>query len=389
VFGFVSVRTQKLRAESRRLERIVSERTQEIRDRESEVRAQADELRRLDEIVKAINREEGLRNVLHALIEEGLKLVPQAEKGTFLIRDLKTDAFVFATQVGYDPDQLKGISLTEEDITHRYAQGTERVERGVYIVRPELNGEQKGRIGSLPLPRAMLAMSVALRGRLEGLLVFDNLHDENAFSHADLQRVSRLREHAINAVTKARTMLALQEKTLALQQQKEQMEQAYDNIELLSRIGRDIAAKLSIAGIIGTVYQNVNALMDAAVFGIGLHNEAEARPPKTARPCRRSATRSATTRGWRSCATAAGRRSSSGTWRASTSSTSASTSRRWRASPWHRSSTCRSCTRIAPSASSPPRASGSTRTPTTTSTSCATWRPTPRSRSRTRTPTGV
>ena len=48
------------------------------------------------------------------------------------------------------------------------------------------------------------------------------------------------------------------------------MEQAYDNVELLSRIGRDITAKLSIEQIIGTVYQNVNALMDAAVFGIGL-----------------------------------------------------------------------------------------------------------------------
>ena len=108
VLGVVGLRTQKLRAESRRLERIVTERTKEIRERESEVRAQADELRRLDEIVKAINREEGLRNVLHALLEEGLKLVPQAEKGTFLVRDLKTDQFVFATHVGYEAEQLKG-----------------------------------------------------------------------------------------------------------------------------------------------------------------------------------------------------------------------------------------------------------------------------------------
>lgn len=274
VLGLVRVRTQKLRAESRRLERVVAERTQEIREREVEVSAQADELRRLDEIVKAINREEGLRNVLHTLLEEGLKLVPQAEKGTFLIRDLKTDAFVFATQVGYDPEQLKGLSLTEEDITERYAHGTERVEHGVYIVRPSQNGERKGRLGSLPAPKSMLAMTVALRGRLEGLLVFDNLRDENAFNNSDLQRLSRLREHAIGAVTKARTMVSLQEKTLALQQQKEQVEQAYDNVELLSRIGRDITAKLSIEDIIGTVYQNVNTLMDAAVFGIGLYNEA-------------------------------------------------------------------------------------------------------------------
>ena len=83
-----------------------------------------------------------------------------------------------------------------------------------------------------------------------------------------------MREHAIGAVAKARTLVTVQEKTLALQQQKEQVEQAYDNVELLSRIGRDITARLSIEEIIGTVYQNVNALMDAAVFGIGLCNEA-------------------------------------------------------------------------------------------------------------------
>ena len=120
-------------------------------------------------------------------------------------------------------------------------------------------------------------MTVALQGRLEGLLVFDNMDDANAFNHSDLQRLTRLREHAMAAVTKARTLVTLQEKTTALQQQKEQIEQAKDNVELLSKIGRDITAKLSSGDIISTVYQNVNSLMDAAVFGIGLFNEAENR----------------------------------------------------------------------------------------------------------------
>jgi len=123
----------------------------------------------------------------------------------------------------------------------------------------------------------MVAMTVALGGRLEGLLIFDNLDDANAFNNSDLQRLTRLREHAIGAVAKARTLVTVQEKTTELQKQKEQVEQAYDNVELLSRIGRDITAKLSIEEIISTVYQNVNSLMDAAVFGIGLYNEAEAR----------------------------------------------------------------------------------------------------------------
>jgi signal transduction histidine kinase len=277
VGGFVGMRTKKLKADRNRLEQVVADRTREIRERESEVRTQADELRRLDEIVKTINREEGLRNVLHALLEEGLKLVPQAEKGTCLVRDLKSGDFHFAAQVGYDAAQLRGISLAERDITDRYAQGTERVEQGVYIVRPAVNGGGKGPLGALPVPKAMLAMTVALQGRLEALLVFDNMDDENAFNSSDLQRLARLREHAIGAVTKARSLVALQEKTAALEEQKEAIEQAYDNVELLSRIGRDITAKLSIADIIETVYENVNSLMDAAVFGIGLHDEAAGR----------------------------------------------------------------------------------------------------------------
>ncbi len=276
VFGLVTVRTRALRTESRRLEGVVADRTREIRDREAEVRTQAEELRTIDDIVKIINREEGLQNVLHALLEQGMKLVPQAQKAAFLVRDLATDSFVFASHTGYLPDQFKGVTLTEAEVTRRYAEGTERVEKGVYIVRPV---DQDGRapIAGVPTPKAMVAMTVAFQGRLEGLLVFDNLDDPNAFNHSDLQRLTRLREHAMAAVTKARTLVTLQEKSTALQQQKEQVEQAYDNVELLSRIGRDITAKLSSEEIISTVYQNVNTLMDAAVFGIGLYNEADGR----------------------------------------------------------------------------------------------------------------
>jgi signal transduction histidine kinase len=45
-----------------------------------------------------------------------------------------------------------------------------------------------------------------------------------------------------------------------------------NNVEKLSKIGRDITSSLSIENIIKTVYENVNTLMDASVFTIGLYN---------------------------------------------------------------------------------------------------------------------
>jgi signal transduction histidine kinase/ligand-binding sensor domain-containing protein len=49
------------------------------------------------------------------------------------------------------------------------------------------------------------------------------------------------------------------------------------NVEVLSEIGRDITANLSIEQIIDTVYKNVNSLMDAPIFGIGIYDEKNSR----------------------------------------------------------------------------------------------------------------
>jgi len=48
------------------------------------------------------------------------------------------------------------------------------------------------------------------------------------------------------------------------------------NVELLNRIGKDITATLALESIIATVYENVNALMEASVFGIGIYNKEKA-----------------------------------------------------------------------------------------------------------------
>jgi signal transduction histidine kinase/tetratricopeptide (TPR) repeat protein len=55
--------------------------------------------------------------------------------------------------------------------------------------------------------------------------------------------------------------------------QKDNLEQSYRNVELLGEVGRKITSSLSVETIIATVYDNVNALMDASVFGIGIYHE--------------------------------------------------------------------------------------------------------------------
>ena len=75
--------------------------------------------------------------------------------------------------------------------------------------------------------------------------------------------VVRLRTRQLHQRSKALEKI-VQERTVEIQAQK-------DHVEQLSLLGREITDNLSIKGIIDTAYQNVNTLMEASVFGIGLY----------------------------------------------------------------------------------------------------------------------
>jgi signal transduction histidine kinase/DNA-binding response OmpR family regulator/ligand-binding sensor domain-containing protein len=198
-------RMRQLQRRNRDLERLISARTEEIR-------AQAHEIETLDRIVEVINREVALENVLKSILEQGMRLFPQAEKGVFLKFDHETRRTEVVAVSGYDPELFRGMHLSFEEAINRYSTQAEQLEEGVYLVKGaefrDLAGAEK--TAHLPTPKAMLAMAVTLGGRMEGFLIFDNFRDQEAFGRSDLQRLSRVREHAISAIAKARILRELE-----------------------------------------------------------------------------------------------------------------------------------------------------------------------------------
>ncbi|MFP5248120.1 MAG: histidine kinase dimerization/phospho-acceptor domain-containing protein, partial [Thermoanaerobaculia bacterium] len=198
-------RTRQLKRKNRMLEDLVLARTEEIR-------AQARELETLDRIVEVINREVTLENVFKSILDQGMKLFPQAEKSVFLRFDHETQRTEVLAVAGYDPDPFRGMSLSFEEAWRRYSEHAEQLEEGVYLIKSmdfrQLAAAEK--TAHLPVPKAMLAMAVTLGGRMEGFLIFDNFTDENAFGRSDLQKLARVREHAVSAIAKARILRELQ-----------------------------------------------------------------------------------------------------------------------------------------------------------------------------------
>lgn len=84
------------------------------------------------------------------------------------------------------------------------------------------------------------------------------------------QRVRR-KNRMLEEIVAERTH-KIQEQTGQLRAQKEEVERAYENVKTLSDIGQQITAELNTEMLIRRVYENVNNLMEAEAFGIGVVN---------------------------------------------------------------------------------------------------------------------
>jgi signal transduction histidine kinase/DNA-binding response OmpR family regulator/ligand-binding sensor domain-containing protein len=184
------------------------------RELEAIVSARTHELETLDKMVEVINRELVLENVFRSLLDQGMKLFPQAAAAAFLQFDHERHRTEVVAELGYEQESFEGVRLTPEEATRRYSERAELLEEGVYLVKGdvfhELTGSEQTR--HFRVPKSMLAMEVSLGGRIEGFLIFDNFTDPDAFGRSDLRKLARVREHAISAISKAHILRELQAK---------------------------------------------------------------------------------------------------------------------------------------------------------------------------------
>ncbi len=191
---------------NRNLEQKVIERTEKLNARKQE-------LETLDDIVKTVNQEIQLKDVLDTLLVQGRFLFPQADKGTFLMREVDSDRFQFAAALGYDMAKLSRVSFSVDELHRRYGRAEHEIEEGVYLVREAEDGSEPSRaLKKISNPKCMLSMAITVKDRLEGVLVWDNLSDSGAFDQTDVRKLARYRRHAQSAVAKAMVLQELWDK---------------------------------------------------------------------------------------------------------------------------------------------------------------------------------
>jgi len=64
----------------------------------------------------------------------------------------------------------------------------------------------------------------------------------------------------------------VEQRTLQINEQNKKLELAYTNIQALSKIGKEVTSHITINEIINVAYSNINELIEAPVFGVGIVN---------------------------------------------------------------------------------------------------------------------
>lgn len=191
-------RLRRVEAQKRHLEEQVTRRTQELS-------ARKEELERLNIIVKSINAESSLPDLLQAILNE-TRLIHPAQKASAIIRESGSGTFRFTAAVGWSMDDLEPIRLTAEQAEDRYSRSGREVAPDVFIVRPEFDLAPDPRFAHIPRSCAMLIMRVRLEQRVEGYLIFDNLRVSDAFDALNRHLLIHLKEHVTSAIKKARML---------------------------------------------------------------------------------------------------------------------------------------------------------------------------------------
>lgn len=226
------------------------------------------ELETIDRIVQVVNSEFDFEKLVHTLLEQGMRLLPQADKSVAFLLNQETGQYDLIEYVGYDFGG-QSYSFSREEIRMRYIESTQQLENGVYILhhRPDLVGEEK--MGDVPRARSMLIMAISLhpgQKNDDGFLVFDNMTDENAFGENDAHKLTRFRQHAISALAKASTLHTLQAKNAEILRTQEQLVVQ----EKLASLGR------LTAGIAHEIQNPLNFINNFAEVSIELMEEMQA-----------------------------------------------------------------------------------------------------------------
>ncbi|MBK6520981.1 MAG: GAF domain-containing protein [Sphingobacteriaceae bacterium] len=252
------------------LEEKVKERTLEVTKQKEEVERTYENTRLLSEIGKEISGTLSIEAIITKVYDHINKLMDASALGIGIYREAENDLF--------HPCIIeKGKKLPP----FSYPLDVERIatrcfkENKEFVINDWLNehGKYVKSKGYAPVegenPQSVIYIPISLKDKTIGVLSVQSF-ETNAYKDYQLNILRNLAIYIASAIETANLYKSMEDR---VEKRTEEIRIAYDNTRLLGEMAEDISSSLSVETIISKVYQNVNKIMKADCFGIGIYNE--------------------------------------------------------------------------------------------------------------------
>lgn len=118
------------------------------------------------------------------------------------------------------------------------------------------------------MPSSLIYLPLTIQSKKIGAITVQSFQ-KNAYTQYHLDLMRSIASYVAIALDNAILYQGLEQK---VKERTQEIQQAYHNVELLNEIGKKITSKIYVEDIVQTVYNNVNEIMDADTFLIGLHD---------------------------------------------------------------------------------------------------------------------
>lgn len=200
VFGLITLfyyrRIRYIERQKTILENQIAERTLELSIRKNEVE-------KINEIVKTINKETDFKKVIVVILEEISKLNSVDLAAAFIL-DKESKSYRLEAGIGFDTNEFKNISLHNNTIEEYCLTGADQVQPDLWI-----HSKPNNRL--LPVSffskiTSIITILIRVDSEIQGCFVFALVHSDQEFSPTDIQLLGHLREHLTTAFIKAKIL---------------------------------------------------------------------------------------------------------------------------------------------------------------------------------------
>jgi signal transduction histidine kinase len=212
MYGIVRWRFRAMESEKRRLENLIEERTRQIQlqkelvdQKNTALNERTEQLEKINKIVITINTEIQSAELLDTILEQ-TKIIRGVDRCAALVWERDSGLFTFNACYGCSLSDLKPIRLTLDEIEERYLKNSEAIDQDIYVAKRVSGRYFEDKFIHLGIPKSMLIMLIRINTKIKGLLVFDNIHNENAFDGRDILLLKNLREHIRSAYIRTQMM---------------------------------------------------------------------------------------------------------------------------------------------------------------------------------------